>query len=337
MRRRFARRMALMFLAFFGLVFAASALAVLILTGGGERTPGVVPVAVVGVVLLLIAFVVVGRTVRRTTAPVGDVMEATERLAGGDYSVRVPERGPGDIRRLARSFNTMAERLQAGEEERRNLLADVAHELRTPLSVIQGDVEGMLDGLYRPDRSHLEPVLEESRVMSRLLEDLLTLSTAEAGALRLHRQRTEPGELVTSAVSSFRARARAGGVSIDGRTSPGLPSVDVDPIRIGEVMTNLLLNAIRHTPPKGSIEVIAESAGPEGVAFLIRDTGSGIDPETLPHVFERFVSGGESTGAGLGLAIAKSVVEAHGGVITAESDEGRGTTMRFVLPAAPLR
>jgi signal transduction histidine kinase len=336
MRRHFARRMVFMLVTFFGLVFAASALAVALLSGafGVERDGGlVVPAAILGLLLLTAAFVLVGRALRRTARPIGDVMEAADRVAGGDYSARVRERGPGELRRLARSFNTMAARLEAGEDVRRNLLADVAHELRTPLSVIQGDVEGMLDGLYPSDRAHLQPVLEEARVMSRLLEDLQTLSTAEAGALPLHRQLVEPKELVADAVSSFRIRADAAKVALSTRVAPVLPRVDVDPVRIGEVFANLLLNAIRHTPPGGSVEVAADRADDGRVAFVIRDTGRGIDPQVLPHVFDRFVKAAGSGGAGLGLAIARSLVQAHGGYISAESSSGNGTTIRFVLPA----
>jgi signal transduction histidine kinase len=339
MRRHFARRMVFMLVPFFGLVFAASALAVALLSGafGVERDGGViVPAAILGLLMLTAAFALVGRTLRRTARPIGDVMEAAERVAGGDYSTRVRERGPGELRRLARSFNTMAERLEAGEDVRRNLLADVAHELRTPLSVIQGDVEGMLDGLYPSDPAHLQPVLEEAKVMSRLLEDLQTLSTAEAGAVPLHRQLVEPEELVADAVAAFRIRADAAKVALITRVAPVLPRVDVDPVRIGEVFANLLLNAIRHTPPGGSVEVAAERADGR-VAFLVRDTGRGIDPQVLPHVFDRFVKAAGSGGAGLGLAIARSLIEAHGGRITADSSPEEGTTMRFLLPASPLR
>jgi two-component system OmpR family sensor kinase/two-component system sensor histidine kinase BaeS len=340
MRRHFARRIVFMLVPFFGLVFAASALAVALLSGafGVERDGGlVVPAAILGLLLLTAAFALVGRTLRRTARPIGDVMEAADRVAGGDYSARVRERGPGELRRLARSFNTMAERLEAGEDVRRNLLADVAHELRTPLSVIQGDVEGMLDGLYPSDPAHLQLVLEETKVMSRLLEDLQTLSTAEAGALPLHRQLVEPEELVADAVAASRTRADAAKVALSTRVAPVLPRVDVDPVRIGEVFANLLLNAIRHTPPGGSVEVAAERADDGRVAFVVHDTGRGIDPRVLPHVFDRFVKAAGSGGAGLGLAIARSLIQAHGGRITADTSPREGTTMRFLLPASPLR
>jgi signal transduction histidine kinase len=283
---------------------------------------------------LVLAFLAVGRAVRRTAAPVGDVMEAADRVAAGDYSVRLQERGPREMRRLARSFNAMTEKLQASDEQRRNLLADVTHELRTPLSVIQGNLEGVVDGVYPTDRAHLEPVLEETRVMSRLLEDLQTLSTAEARVLRLYRESKVPAELVADAVAAFRSGAAATDVTLEHRVTPELPTVNVDPVRIGEVFANLLQNAVRHTPPGGSIVVGAERGEAGDVAFTVADTGAGIAPDDLPHVFDRFVKSADSGGAGLGLAIAKSLVEAHGGTITAASEQGHGTTMRFLLPAS---
>jgi two-component system OmpR family sensor kinase/two-component system sensor histidine kinase BaeS len=273
-----------------------------------------------------------GRAVRRMAAPIGEVMEAADRVAGGDYSTRVQVRGPGEVGRLSSSFNQMTERLQANETQRRALLADVAHELRTPLSVIRGTVEGMLDGVYPADEPHLSPVLEETAVMARLLDDLQTLSTAEAGVLRLHRERVDPLALAQDAAAAFRARADRAGVALECRAPGPVPEVEVDPVRIGEVLANLLTNAIRHTPPGGSVRVVVEP-DPAGVATSVADTGPGIDPRDLPHVFGRFVKSADSGGAGLGLAIARSLVEAHGGRITAASVPGQGTTMRFVLPA----
>ena len=334
MRRRFLRWIVLILVLFLVLGFAASALAVVVLTEGPGGHRGLIMAAgILGVLLLVLALAAVGRLVRRAAAPLGDVMDAADRVAAGDHDVRVEERGPREMRRLARSFNAMVERLRAAEQQRRNLLADVTHELRTPLSVIRGDVEGILDGVYTADRDHLEPVLKEARVMTRLLDDLQTLSTAEAGALRLHRQPVEPEVLVGEAVSSFRARAGNARLSLEQRVDGGLPAVDVDPVRIGEVLANLLSNALRHTPTGGTVVVTAERH-PRGVWFSVQDTGPGIPPEILPHVFDRFVKRGDSRGAGLGLAIARSLVEAHGGEITAESTES-GTSMRFILPAAP--
>jgi signal transduction histidine kinase len=335
MRRSFFRRMAFGAVAFFVLTFAASGVAVGALTHafGAQGHRGVVALAAFLTLALLVIGFVAARSLRRLAAPVGDVMEAADRVAAGDYSTRVTQRGPREMRRLAASFNAMTERLGANEEQRRNLLADVAHELRTPLSVIQGTAEGMLDGLYPADRTHLEPLVDEAKVMSRLLDDLRLLSTAEAGALRLHRRTVEPAELVEEAAGAFRSPAEAAGVALEVDVEPGLPVLDADPVRIGEVLSNLVSNALRHTPAGGSVTVRAEAGDAGEVAFEVRDSGSGIPPEVLPHAFDRFVKGAGSGGAGLGLSIAKSLVQAHGGRIWAESEPGKGTRVRFVIPA----
>ena len=332
-RRHFLRRVGLIVFAFFGITFLASALAVAAISGvlGLHEHRGLVPVATILGLLLLVALVAAGRSARRMAGPMGEVMEAADRVAGGDYGMRVDERGTPEMRGLARSFNAMTERLRASEDHRKDLLADVAHELRTPLSVIRGNAEGILDGLYPPDRAHLEPLIEEIKVMSRLLDDLQTLSTAEAGALRLHRSRVDPGQLVEDVVAAFRSQADGARVSLEARIAAGLPEIDVDPVRIGEVLANLLSNALRHTPADGSVVIAAEPA-PDGVSFTVTDTGTGIPAESLPHVFDRFVKAKDSGGAGLGLAIAKAFVESHGGTIAAESERERGTTVRVVLP-----
>jgi signal transduction histidine kinase len=321
---------------FFALTFAASALAVALLSGAlglGRHRGLALTTGILGLGLLFAGFVAMGRAVRRAAGPFADVMEAADRVAAGDHEARVDERGPRDMRRLARSFNAMTGRLRASEEQRRNLLADVAHELRTPLSVIQGNTEGMLDGVYPADRTHLDVVLEETMVMSRLLDDLQMLSTAESGALRLHRETIRPEQLVEDATAAFLSQADSTGVKLELRVAAGLPRLEVDPLRIGEVLANLLSNALRHTPPGGSVVVSVDPTGAGAVAFAVRDTGPGIPAEALPHVFDRFVKAADSGGAGLGLAIARSLVEAHGGEIAADSQIGHGTTMRFVLAA----
>jgi signal transduction histidine kinase len=336
-RRRFPRRVGLLVAVVLGLTFLASGLAWRLLwggqfgPGGGGRGWNGPPFPLLILGLLGLAFLA-GRAVRQLVAPIGEVMEAAERVAGGDYSARVQARGAGEVGRLTHSFNQMTERLQANETQRRALLADVAHELRTPLSVIRGNVEGMLDGVYPPDEAHLGPVLEETAVMARLLDDLQTLSTAEAGVLRLYRERVDPLGLAQDTAAALRPRAERAGVSLDVRVTAAVPEVDVDQVRIGEVLANLLTNAIRHTPRGGAVRVEVSPA-PGGVAFAVSDTGPGIDARDLPHVFDRFVKSADSGGAGLGLAIARGLVEAHGGRITAESTPGAGTTMRFVLPA----
>jgi len=334
-RPRFPRFIGFVVVVFFLFTFTSSALALALLSGAlgiGHHRGLALAAGLLGLVILFGGLALVARSVRRAAAPLSDVMEAADRVAAGDHDVQVPERGPHRFRGLARSFNAMTERLRASERERRNLIADVAHELRTPLTVIQGQTEGLLDGLYPADREHLEPLLEETRVMSRLLNDLLTLSTAEAGALQLHREPVQPQTLMHEALEAFQGPAALAGVTLDSHVAPDLPTLDADAVRIGEVLANLLSNALRHTPSSGRISVSADSAH-SAVVFTVTDTGSGIAPDSLAHVFDRFVKSADSGRAGLGLAIAKSLVRAHGGTISAESSPGAGTTMRFVLPA----
>jgi len=327
MRRRFARKFVLASAVLIALIVTVAVFVGGAIGGGqGHGRPWIGGLLVVALAVFLIV-----RAGRRVAAPVGEVMEAADRLADGDYAVRVRERGSRDVRRLGHAFNEMAERLGTNEERRRQLLADVAHELRTPLSVIQANLEALLDGLYPLDDAHLRPVLEETKVMSRLLNDLQTLSTAEAGALVLHREPVAPRALLDAAAQSFAAQAEDAGVRLVIRAEDGFRTIDVDPLRIGEVLGNLVANALRHTPSGGEV-ILAASQRDDGVEFEVRDTGSGIDPERLPHVFDRFTKTPESSGAGLGLAIARSLVEAHGGTIRADSDPS-GTAISFVLPA----
>jgi two-component system OmpR family sensor kinase len=272
-----------------------------------------------------------GRALRRTMRPIEDVMDAASLVAAGDYSARVEESGPHEVRALARSFNAMTERLQVNDEQRRNLLADVTHELRTPLTVIQGNLEGMLDGIYPADRDHIESILEETRVLSRVIDDLRTLSLAESGRLKLEIESTDIGELVRDTAASFQTPAAQAEISLNVEVGSDLPLIEVDPTRIREVLTNLLINARRYTPRGGRIEARCTNAG-DGIEVSISDTGRGIAPEELPHVFDRFYKGSDSRGTGLGLAIARSLVTAHGGKISAQSDLGKGTTITFTLP-----
>jgi two-component system OmpR family sensor kinase/two-component system sensor histidine kinase BaeS len=332
-RRRFVGRIGCLLAAFLTLWLAASAIAFQIFGGDFDESSGPpwpVRVLFAGLILLVIA-TVIGRVLRRTAAPIGDVMEAADRVAAGDYTVRVEARGPGEVRRLAESFNEMTARLRANEEQRRHLLADVAHELRTPLAVVRGNLEGMLDGVYPRDDQHLMPILDETAHMARLLEDLRTLSLAEAGTLRLHREPTGLGPLIADVVAAYASRATSGGIALTGMAPP-LPDLEVDPVRVREIIENLVSNALRYTPAGGSIRIEAAPAANGGVAVSVADTGAGIAPDDLPRVFERFAKSADSGGSGLGLAIAKRLVEAHGGEIRAESDLGRGTMVEFTLP-----
>ncbi len=281
-------------------------------------------------VSIITILVFAGSAFRRTASPIGDLMEAADRIADGDYSARVDERGFRQVRTLARAFNNMSARLQAMDEQRRNLLADVTHELRTPLTVIQGNLEGLLDGVYPRDDAHLAPILEETRLLSRLIDDLRTLTLAESGALVLQKERTDLAALTNEVTASLRAQADEVGVNLIAETDAGLIA-EVDPARIREVLENLIANALRYTPRGGTIRVKCSGEG-ERAQIAVSDTGTGIPPEDLPRVFNRFYKSRDSRGTGLGLAIAKNLVAAHGGEIVAESEAAKGTTIRFTLP-----
>jgi two-component system, OmpR family, sensor histidine kinase BaeS len=327
MRRHFVRKFVVVLGLFLASIVGLSALIGGLLFRGHEHRGTFLPL---GIILVVLALFLIARAGRRLAVPVADVMEAADRVAAGDHEVRVEERGPREVRRLGRAFNEMVERLGTNETRRRQLLADVTHELRTPLTVIQANLEALIDGLYPMDVAHLRPVLDETKVMARLLDDLQTLSTAEAGVLTLHREPTDARQLIDTVVQAFTAQAEESGVRLEtGGTDT--PELDVDRLRIGEVLSNLVTNALRHTPAGGTVTVAAHDTG-NGVEFRISDTGSGIAPEQLPHVFDRFSRAPDSPGAGLGLTIAKTLVQAHGGTIRAESNPA-GTTISVTLPA----
>ena len=336
MRGRFVRRAAgFAFLAFLVFAFVIAAFVTLLINifnsarGGGSAV--FVPLAILAVVMVAFG---VARGIRRLAVPLGDLIDAAESVEAGDYSARVRPRGPRELRSLARAFNAMSTRLETSEEQRQRLLADVTHELRTPLTIMQGNLEALLDGLYPADAQHLEPILDETRVISRLVDDLRTLSLAEAGALTLHREPTDIGQLVADSVGSFRPQADGAGVALVTAIDAALPQLEVDPVRLREVLSNLLSNALRYTPSGGSVRVAASTLD-RHVRVSVHDTGPGIAADALPHVFDRFYKSEESRGAGLGLAIAKSLVVAHGGEIEAVSAAGQGTDMRFTLPIRP--
>ncbi|HET8772149.1 MAG TPA: HAMP domain-containing sensor histidine kinase [Thermoanaerobaculia bacterium] len=220
---------------------------------------------------------------------------------------------------FALAFRRVSRVFRAQDALRRQLLADVAHELRTPLAILQGRVEGLLDGVYPRDDAHLSELLDETHHLSRLVEDLRTIANAEAGVLELQKERVDAAELIRDAAASFES------VSVDVR---GPIELDLDPVRIRAVLLNLLSNAVR---AGGAVRVSAE-AQPSPLVIRVADTGSGIPAEELPRIFDRFVKGRDSRGSGLGLAIAKNLVEAHGGTIRAESRVGEGTTITVTLP-----
>jgi two-component system sensor histidine kinase BaeS len=284
----------------------------------------------VAAVLVILLFGSVARLFRRAGAPVGDLIEAAGRVEAGEIGAQVPERGPAEVRQLARAFNAMSVRLAANEEARRTLLADVSHELRTPLTVMQGTLEGVLDGVYPADDAHLRPILDETRVLSRLIDDLRTLSLSEAGALRLHREPTDLRPLFAEVVASHRAVADEAGVRLELDVAD-VPLVSVDPARVHQVLSNLVANALRFTPAGGRI-LLAASASADAVTIRVSDTGRGMQADEVEHAFDRFYRSPGSTGSGLGLSIARNLVEAHGGRIGLTSEPGSGTTVDVVLP-----
>jgi signal transduction histidine kinase len=327
--RRFRRGAFAVLLVVVLLVSALATVVTSVLSGTAPAHRVTVPVAAAVVVGLVAS----ARWLWRNARTIGALMDAADRVAGGDYATRVDDAGSRQLGRLIGAFNQMAERLQTNEERRRELLADVAHELRTPLQVIRGTIEGMLDGLYPAEPERLRPLLDETIVMARLLDDLRTLSMAEAGVLPLHRETVDPRVLADEAVQTFRSMAHAAHVTLASVHADDVPvSIEADPVRLAEVLANLLTNALRHTPPGGSITVrVGVASG--GVAFAVEDTGPGIGADRLPFVFDRFVSSADAGGTGLGLAIAKRLVEAHGGSIDAAAPETGGTRIRFVIPA----
>ncbi len=296
--------------------------------------PGTAQVVLVMTALMLVLFAVVAqRGIRRFSLPMDNLIDAAGRIEKGDYSAQVPEHGPAELTSVARAFNAMSARLKASDEQRRSFLADVAHELRTPLSVIRGQAEAIADGLYPGDADHVQPILDATRTLEVLVEDLRTLVLTEAGSLVLNREHVEPGALVQDVLASFETQSEAFGVSMASAIDSTVPNVDVDPARIRSALANVVSNAIRHTPAGGSIRIDVHPTG-ENVEISVTDTGEGISPDILPRVFQRFVKGPGSTGSGLGLAITHDIITAHGGTVEIQSTLGAGTTVRITLPPA---
>ena len=273
---------------------------------------------------------------RRILAPLQTLGSAAYRLGQGDLGQRVPASGPSEIRRLGDTFNAMAENLQAAEQQRRNLTADVAHELRTPLSNIQGYLDAVNDGLLEPNQATIDTLRQQTSHLVALVEDLRLLAMAEAGSLVLQTRLQPLQPLLEEAVEAFRLRAEARGIGLTLELPEGLPQVTLDRTRISQVVGNLLDNAIVNTPEGGAVTLSA-TGDAAAVTVSVTDTGPGIAPEDLSRIFDRFYrvdpSRARATGgAGLGLTIARQLVEAHGGSIHVESLPSRGSTFSFTLP-----
>lgn len=278
---------------------------------------------------------------RRLSRPIGDLGAAAASLAAGDYSTRVPAAGLGpELDALAGAFNTMAAALQATETTRRRLLADAAHELRTPLATLDAYLEGLADGIRSPGQDTWDILAAQTARLRRLADDIGLVSRAEEGQLPMTLVTVAPGDLVTAAVEAARPGYDVRGVCLTARVSDGLPDISADPDRIGQVLAGLLANALRHTPPGGSV-CAATAALPDGkgVRITVTDTGDGIAPEHLPHVFERFYRADAARdqargGSGIGLTIARGLVTAHGGTLTAASGgPGTGACFTITLPS----
>ena len=337
----FFRRLGCIFAIFqiFGFLLFASVLGLILSSLGIIRISSpqfqwFLPLTMLFLVFVISMAALAARNLRRVSRPLDELVEASNKVAEGDFSVRVEERGPNEVRSLLRGFNSMAERLQTNDQQRRSMLADVSHELRTPITVIQGNVEGMLDGLYPADEARLKSIIEETQILSHLVDDLRTLSVAESGSLQLKREPTDLNQLIREVASAFEGQAKEKEIRIE-LALRDMEAIEIDPLRIHEVLVNLLGNALRYTSSRGEIKIGVEEAasGEErGVLVYVQDSGTGIPAEVLSHIFERYYKSSDSGGMGLGLSIAKYLVEAHRGKIWAESEEGRGTRISFTLP-----
>ncbi len=272
----------------------------------------------------------------RLMRPVRLLTRAAQRVEVGDFSRRVPVSGGDELAHLGRTFNQMADSLLKAQESRRAMTADIAHELRTPLAVQMAHLEALQDGIYPLTSENLTPILEQNRLLNRLVEDLRTLALADAGQLKLERVKTDLAALARGLVERFRAQAASQGAEIQLDIEPGCPEISIDPTRIEQILTNLLSNALRYTPAGGSVGVSLRCKG-KIVHIAVHDSGTGIPEAALPYIFERFYRADRARnrnegGSGLGLAIALKIAELHGGTLTAENDPRGGALFTLSLP-----
>lgn len=293
---------------------------------------------IAGLAGVALAIVLGGFFTRQIVAPLGKITAAARRITAGDLAQKVEIGACSEFVELGDSFNTMAATLSRDRRLRQNMVADIAHELRTPLSVLLGNTEAMIDGVLEANPENLESLKQETLQLTRLVDDLRTLSLAEAGQLRLSTGATDLADVVRHVVDSFQAEASARRVSLTAELADGLPLVEADADRTAQVLANLLSNGLRYTPEGGRVTVTAATIA-KGVAVAVVDSGAGIAAEDLPHVFDRFYrvdrSRTRSTGgSGLGLAIVEQLVRAQKGRVWAESSLGEGSTFTFELPLA---
>ena len=291
-----------------------------------------------GLIAVAIALIITFFLSRRILSPVKALTYAAKRLGRGDFKQRVEVKDKSELGELANTFNAMASDLERAEQLRQNMVADVAHELRTPLSNIKGYLEAVRDGVITPDADTIRMLDEEATLLARLVDDLQELSLAEAGELKLTRQATDIADLINQTVSAIEAKAMVKGISVSTELADKLPPVNIDTHRISQVLRNLLENAIIHTTAGGNIKVTAVPQS-NWVEVRVVDTGEGIPAEELPFIFERFYRVDKSRaratgGSGLGLTIARRLVEAHGGEIKVQSEVGKGSRFSFTIPTA---
>ena len=288
-----------------------------------------------GSIAAAVALFLSGILLSQVLSPLRLLSRATERVARGDLSQRVALKARDEFGRLGESFNRMIDNLRRSERVRQTMTADIAHELRTPVTIIQGNLEAILDGVYQPTPEAIAPVYEETLHLGRLIDDLRDLALAEAGELSLNKEPTDLLALVHQVADTVRISTDEG-PALKVKSEPTLPIVSVDPKRIHQILANLLGNALRATPPDGEIHIRIVQED-RILRLQITDTGPGIAPEDLPHVFERFYRGDRartraSGGSGLGLAIVKQLVESHGGRVEVTNAEGGGARFTLLLP-----
>jgi two-component system, OmpR family, sensor histidine kinase BaeS len=283
----------------------------------------------------LLALVTGLAVARRITRPVERIITVTRAMGGGDRAARVgPVAAPGELRELATAFDQMADTLDRQEQLRRDLVADVAHELRTPVAILQAGHEALLDGVVEATPDQLTSLRDEVLRLARMVDDLQILAAAEAATLQLSLRRCDLADVAAAATDSLAGRFEAADLSVERQLTPAW--IMADPRWMHQVITNLLTNALKFTPGGGRVRIETEAAGP-GAVLRVTDTGTGIPADELPHIFERFWRGrqaAQTSGSGIGLAVAAELARAHGGQLTASSQPGQGTEMTLSLPAA---
>lgn len=289
---------------------------------------------IAGLAAVMVTLTLAGGILR----PIAHVTRAAQRMEKGDLTARAAVESSDEIGHLARAFNAMADSLAQQEQLRRNMVGDVAHELRTPLTNLRGYLEAARDGLLTPDATLVNNLYEETMLLNRLVADLQELALAEAGQLTLLRRPSALADIVAQATALLQPQLEAKGLALQAELPADPPPVDVDPGRVGQILRNLLSNAVAHTPAGGRITISAGRAD-RHVAVTVRDTGEGIQPADLPFIFDRFYRADRSRarqtgGAGLGLAIVRHLVAAHGGEIAVVSEPGQGAAFTFTLPIA---